>query len=67
VFTDLTEPHDAEVTILVTEIKISLQFCMVVKPGLPHEGKIDFVSEEGVEENICTYGGRNSRRLEKFS
>jgi hypothetical protein len=57
VLTHLTEPHDAEVTILVTEKKIPLQFRMVVKFGLPHEGKTEGVSEQGVEENICTYEG----------
>jgi hypothetical protein len=53
---DLTESHDAEVTLLFTEIKCSLQFCMAVKLGLPHQGKTDRVSEQGVE-NICTYEG----------
>jgi hypothetical protein len=57
VLTDLTETHDAEVTILFTEIKVFLQFCVVVKLGLPHEGKTECASEQGVEENICTYKG----------
>jgi hypothetical protein len=39
---------------------------MAVKLGLPHQGKTDRVSEQGVE-NICTYEGWNSRKLEKCS